>query len=66
MSVFSSGFFFSSELGLKSFTHPKKTPKAIPHVDSQGQLCGSTFRVDSNQDLVGKANEAGEHWMNSF
>lgn len=49
-----SGCYFTSQEGLQSFTHPTKTLKPVPHVDSEGQICGSTFRVDSQQDLSEK------------
>ncbi|CAI5471652.1 unnamed protein product [Closterium sp. Yama58-4] len=46
------GCFYSSDGGLRSFTDPEKQLKAIQHVDSQGELCGATFKVDSQQDLT--------------
>lgn len=38
--------FFSSSGGLKSYEHPLNELKAMPRVDSSGQVCGSTFSVD--------------------
>eukprot|EP00475_Leptophrys_vorax_P042332 TRINITY_DN7986_c0_g1_i5.p1 TRINITY_DN7986_c0_g1~~TRINITY_DN7986_c0_g1_i5.p1 ORF type:complete len:257 (+),score=13.98 TRINITY_DN7986_c0_g1_i5:192-962(+) len=46
------GCFYSSDGGLRSFTDPEKQLKAVRHVDSQGELCGATFKVDSQQDLT--------------
>lgn len=45
------GCFYSSDGGLRSFTHPDKPLKAMQHVDSEGELCGATFKVDSQHDL---------------
>lgn len=49
------GCFYSSTTGLESFAHPEKQLKAVPHVDSEGQLCGSTFKVESSGDLQKEA-----------
>ncbi|KAE8668071.1 DNA repair family protein [Hibiscus syriacus] len=35
--------FFSSSGGLKSYEHPLNELKAMPRVDSSGQVCGATF-----------------------
>ncbi|KAJ7550387.1 hypothetical protein O6H91_07G107800 [Diphasiastrum complanatum] len=43
---FPAGCFFSSKGGLSSFEHPLNEVKAVPRVDSQGHMCGSTFKVD--------------------
>lgn len=43
---FPQGCFFSSADGLHSFEHPMSTLKPVSRVDSQGQMCGSFFKVD--------------------
>ncbi|CAI5472678.1 unnamed protein product [Closterium sp. Yama58-4] len=43
---FPKGCYFSTAAGLNSYEHPDRMLKAVPHIDSQGQLCGSTFVVD--------------------
>ncbi|XP_010537009.1 PREDICTED: stem-specific protein TSJT1-like [Tarenaya hassleriana] len=43
---FPTGCMFHSEGGLMSFEHPMNKIKAMPRVDSEGVLCGSTFKVD--------------------
>jgi hypothetical protein len=43
-SVVYSGCFFSAD-GLHSFEHPMSPLKPVPRVDSQGQMCGSLFKV---------------------
>jgi len=40
------GCMFHSEGGLRSFEHPMNKMKAMPRVDSEGVICGATFRVD--------------------
>jgi len=44
---FPAGCYFSSMKGLQSYEHPLNKMKAVPRVDSKGQLCGATFVVDS-------------------
>lgn len=44
---FSSGCFFTTSGGLRSFEHPLNELKPVPRVDSSGQVCGATFKVDS-------------------
>lgn len=41
------GCMFHSEGGLKSFEHPMNRLKAMPRVDSEGVMCGATFKVDT-------------------
>jgi len=43
---FPQGCYFSSSGGLHSFEHPSSPLKPVPRVDSQGQMCGSLFKVD--------------------
>ncbi|MFS7905332.1 hypothetical protein Hanom_Chr01g00046401 [Helianthus anomalus] len=40
------GCMYHTEGGLISFEHPKKKMKAISRVDSEGVMCGATFKVD--------------------
>ncbi|CAI6001811.1 unnamed protein product [Closterium sp. NIES-65] len=60
------GCFYSSDGGLRSFTDPEKQLKAIQHIDSQGELCGATFKVDSQQDLtqmpLDSKDDSGRGW----
>ncbi|KAL9227542.1 hypothetical protein vseg_003220 [Gypsophila vaccaria] len=46
---FPKGCFFTSSGGLKSYEHPRRELKALPWVDSSGQVCGATFMV-ANED----------------
>ncbi|KAJ1400747.1 hypothetical protein SESBI_29290 [Sesbania bispinosa] len=41
------GCFFTTSGGLRSFEHPLNELKPIPRVDSSGQVCGATFKVDA-------------------
>ncbi|KAL7220346.1 hypothetical protein ACSBR2_013262 [Camellia fascicularis] len=52
---FPKDIFFTSSGGLRSFEHPLNELKPVPRVDSSGQVCGSTFKVDakSRKDTVG-------------
>ncbi|XP_024391635.1 stem-specific protein TSJT1 [Physcomitrium patens] len=47
---FPQGCYFSSA-GLHSFAHPMSPLKPVPRVDSEGQMCGSIFKVDSQSSL---------------
>ncbi|KAI6683550.1 hypothetical protein NL676_029463 [Syzygium grande] len=44
---FSKGCFFTSSRGLRSYEHPPNEVKPVPRVDSSGQVCGATFKVDA-------------------
>lgn len=44
---FPAGCYFSSLKGLENYEHPLNKMKAVPRVDSTGQMCGATFVVDS-------------------
>uniref|UniRef100_A0A0C9RIP4 TSA: Wollemia nobilis Ref_Wollemi_Transcript_15714_1015 transcribed RNA sequence n=1 Tax=Wollemia nobilis TaxID=56998 RepID=A0A0C9RIP4_9CONI len=46
---FPAGCYFSSMKGLQSYEHPLNNMKAMPRVDSKGQMCGATFVVDSSK-----------------
>ncbi|XP_038984867.1 stem-specific protein TSJT1-like isoform X2 [Phoenix dactylifera] len=43
---FPKGCFFTTSGGLQSFEHPLNEVKAMPRVDSEGQICGATYKVD--------------------
>ncbi|CAI9087491.1 OLC1v1021567C1 [Oldenlandia corymbosa var. corymbosa] len=43
---FPAGCMYHSERGLMSFEHPMNKMKAMPRVDSEGIMCGATFKVD--------------------
>jgi len=43
---FPKGCFFTTSGGLRSFEHPLNELKPVPRVDSSGQVCGATFKVD--------------------
>lgn len=50
---FPKGCFFTSSKGLQSFEHPMKALKAMPRVDSQGEVCGATYKVDADSKKEG-------------
>ncbi|KAJ0966890.1 hypothetical protein J5N97_023807 [Dioscorea zingiberensis] len=55
------GCMFHSEKGLRSFEHPMNKMKAMPRVDSEGMMCGASFKVDTfsrinSMPRVGSAN----------
>ncbi|CAJ2673904.1 stem-specific protein TSJT1-like [Trifolium pratense] len=45
---FPKGCFFTTSGGLRSFEHPLNELKPIPRIDSSGQVCGSTYKVDAD------------------
>ncbi|CAI9118374.1 OLC1v1019934C2 [Oldenlandia corymbosa var. corymbosa] len=44
---FPKGCFFTSSGGLRSYEHPLNELKPVPRVDSSGEVCGATFKVDA-------------------
>ncbi|CAL9749187.1 unnamed protein product [Musa acuminata subsp. burmannicoides] len=44
---FPTGCMFHSDGGLRSFEHPLNRLKAMPRVDSEGVMCGASFKVDT-------------------
>jgi hypothetical protein len=60
---FPKGCYFCCE-GLHSFEHPRRELKPVPHVDSKGQLCGTSFKLDNEPGDAGKKKSGG--WMASF
>eukprot|EP00243_Klebsormidium_subtile_P001394 TRINITY_DN1240_c0_g1_i1.p1 TRINITY_DN1240_c0_g1~~TRINITY_DN1240_c0_g1_i1.p1 ORF type:complete len:262 (+),score=59.45 TRINITY_DN1240_c0_g1_i1:239-1024(+) len=62
---FPSGFYFSNfERGLVNYQKPNHSVKAVPHVNSSGQLCGAFFKVDSQAQL-NNAVKSGMHQVGS-
>ncbi|KAK1270770.1 Stem-specific protein TSJT1 [Acorus gramineus] len=65
---FPKGCFFTTSGGLQSFEHPLNELKPVPRVDSQGQVCGATFKVDaeskkaSGMPRVGSATDWSSHY----
>ncbi|KAL9257492.1 Stem-specific protein TSJT1-like protein [Drosera capensis] len=45
---FPPGCMFHSEVGLKSYEHPRNKLKAMPRIDSEGVMCGANFKVDAS------------------
>ncbi|KAG8370273.1 hypothetical protein BUALT_Bualt14G0099700 [Buddleja alternifolia] len=45
---FPKGCLFTSSGGLRSYEHPINELKAVPKVDSSGEVCGLTFKVDED------------------
>ncbi|KAG9134515.1 hypothetical protein Leryth_024133 [Lithospermum erythrorhizon] len=43
---FPTGCMFHNKEGLVSFEHPTNKLKAMPRVDSEGAMCGASFKVD--------------------
>ncbi|XP_047317794.1 stem-specific protein TSJT1-like [Impatiens glandulifera] len=44
---FPKGCYFTTSGGLRSAEHPLNDLKAVPRVDSSGEVCGALFKVDS-------------------
>ncbi|KAJ1423858.1 Nucleophile aminohydrolase, N-terminal [Sesbania bispinosa] len=42
------GCYFTTSGGLSSFEHPRNELKPVPRVDSSGEVCGATFKVDAD------------------
>ncbi|CAN6292469.1 unnamed protein product [Urochloa humidicola] len=67
---FPKGCFYTTSGGLQSYEHPLHEVKAVPRVDSQGQMCGSTFKVDSEtkkkQDASIPRVGSAADWSNQF
>ncbi|XP_062108306.1 stem-specific protein TSJT1-like [Humulus lupulus] len=66
---FPKGCFFTTSGGLRSFEHPLHQLKAVPRVDSSGDVCGANFKVDegsrkesSGMPRVGSA----ANWSSNF
>ncbi|KAI3725598.1 hypothetical protein L1987_65389 [Smallanthus sonchifolius] len=65
---FPKGCFFTSSGGLRSYEHPLNELKAVPRVDSSGDVCGANFKVDSDSrkesgmPRVGSAANWSQHY----
>ncbi|XP_043695848.1 stem-specific protein TSJT1-like [Telopea speciosissima] len=56
---FPKGCFFTTSGGLKSYEHPTNELKAMPRVDSSGQVCGAMFKVDKETRRASTMPRAG-------
>uniref|UniRef100_A0A1D1YJM0 Stem-specific protein TSJT1 n=1 Tax=Anthurium amnicola TaxID=1678845 RepID=A0A1D1YJM0_9ARAE len=66
---FPKGCFFTTSKGLQSYEHPMNELKPMPRVDSQGQVCGATYKVDKESKKeptgmrkVGSAADWSSHY----
>ncbi|KAJ0974070.1 hypothetical protein J5N97_016035 [Dioscorea zingiberensis] len=65
---FPKGCFFTTNGGLQSYEHPLNELKPVPRVDSKGQMCGVTYKVDaqakkeSSMPRVGSAADWSSHY----
>ncbi|KAK3042221.1 hypothetical protein RJ639_001341 [Escallonia herrerae] len=65
---FPKGCFFTTSGGLRSFEHPLNELKPVPRVDSSGEVCGATFKVDAGSrketsiPRVGSAANWSQHY----
>ncbi|KAL8490915.1 hypothetical protein ACS0TY_022788 [Phlomoides rotata] len=50
---FPKGCFYTSSGGLRSYEHPVNELKAVPRIDSSGEVCGLTFKVDAESKKKG-------------
>ncbi|GLJ49203.1 hypothetical protein SUGI_1038520 [Cryptomeria japonica] len=58
------GCFFSTSGGLQSFEHPRNKLMPLPHVDSEGHMCGANFKVDelSKKDSAIRRVGSAANW----
>ncbi|XP_020967563.1 uncharacterized protein LOC107615573, partial [Arachis ipaensis] len=65
---FFKGFFFTTSGGLSNFEHPFNELKSIPRVDSFGQVCGATFKVDEAKKESTGMSRVGSaaNWSNNI
>lgn len=65
---FPKGCFFTTSKGLQSFEHPLNELKAVPRVDSQGQVCGATYKVDveSKKDSGMPRVGSAANWSSNY
>ncbi|KAI4311293.1 hypothetical protein MLD38_036198 [Melastoma candidum] len=65
---FPKGCFFTNSGGLRSYEHPLNEVKPVPRVDSSGEVCGATFKVDeqakkeTGMPRVGSAANWSSHY----
>lgn len=64
MCMHNAGCFFTSSGGLRSYEHPLNELKPVPRVDSSGEVCGVTFKVDSEAKKEGVMPRVGsvQNW----
>ncbi|RYR33616.1 hypothetical protein Ahy_A10g048234 [Arachis hypogaea] len=65
---FFKGFLFTTSGGLSNFEHPLNEVKSIPRVDSSGQVCGATFKVDKAKKESTSMSRVGSaaNWLNNI
>ncbi|KAL0376658.1 UNVERIFIED_CONTAM: Stem-specific protein TSJT1 [Sesamum calycinum] len=66
---FPKGCFFTSSGGLRSYEHPVNELKAVPRVDSSGEVCGLTFKVDeaSRKEKAGMPRVGSDaNWSQNY
>ncbi|GLJ49206.1 hypothetical protein SUGI_1038810 [Cryptomeria japonica] len=65
---FPRGCFFSTSGGLQSFEHPRNKLMPLPHVDSEGHMCGANFKVDELSKKGSPIPRVGSeaNWANTF
>ncbi|KAF5736796.1 stem-specific protein TSJT1-like [Tripterygium wilfordii] len=65
---FPKGCFFTSSGGLRSYEHPLHELKPVPRVDSSGQVCGATFKVDSETKKESSMPRVGSaaNWSSNY
>ncbi|KAF2284313.1 hypothetical protein GH714_020399 [Hevea brasiliensis] len=65
---FPKGCFCTTTGGLRSFEHPLNELKPVPRVDSSGQICGATFKVDAETKKEGGMPRVGSayDWSSSY
>ncbi|XP_057760269.1 uncharacterized protein LOC130980626 [Arachis stenosperma] len=61
-------FFFTTSGGLSNFEHPLNEVKSVPRVDSSGQVCGATFKVDEAKKESTGMSRVGSaaNWSNNI
>ncbi|KAI0497523.1 hypothetical protein KFK09_020754 [Dendrobium nobile] len=65
---FPKGCFFTTSKGLQSFEHPLNELKPVPRVDSRGEVCGATYKVDSETKKPSGMPRVGSaaNWSNNY
>jgi hypothetical protein len=66
---FISGCFFTTSGGLSNFEHPLNKLKPVQRVDSPGQVCGATFKVDAEakKESIGMPRVgSAANWSNNI
>ncbi|MCL7022594.1 hypothetical protein MKW94_022245 [Papaver nudicaule] len=60
--------FFTTSGGLRSFEHPMNELKAMPRVDSSGEVCGATFKVDAESKKEASMPRVGSaaNWSSHY